>query len=395
MAKSSGIEIPSALLAAGDAFRSSRMQRMLSNLTTSYKLYWLAGVFEETVAGSVRVPMTRIAARMVAAAWYPVVYFRLNLGAADQIASCIAYMRERFGVAPDAPEADIVRLAQDSEDVELRSRVGHLCDYVPYRLIRPFYQDALAELRRERGTLKDRDVNPAIVELNRIDPAGAPYTFCDGGEGIEIDPEWAAYFRNNEALVRGWLDMELVRYLQSHNPSVPAVPIKIHRPKKRDLAAAQALWRDVVADHEVHDIYTGVPFTEAGYSRLGPLSIDHFIPWSFVLHDEPWNLTPAFRDVNSSKSDRLPDLSRYLKPFCLQQFDLLMTVRRLGGHRKMVEAYLSVDPHALEYDASDASRRSFCEAIGNAVVPLHQIALNQGFGVWAYGPFHSAPGFAV
>ena len=32
------------------------------------------------------------------------------------------------------------------------------------------------------------------------------------------------------------------------------------------------------------------------FANLGPLSIDHFIPWGFVLHDEAWNLVPMFRN---------------------------------------------------------------------------------------------------
>lgn len=151
---------------------------------------------------------------------------------------------------------------------------------------------------------------------------------------------------------------------------------------KRDLASAQSFWRDVVGDHEVRGIYAGEPLCERGYESLGPLSIDHFVPWSFVLHDEPWNLVPTFLDVNSSKSDKLPDLGLYLEPFCELQFDALMTAKAIGGHRKVLEAYLTVDPHALEYERTNAARESFCSTIRNAVVPLHQIALNQGFGIW-------------
>lgn len=36
--------------ATGDAFRSSRLDRMLANFSASYKLYWLRGVFDEAIA---------------------------------------------------------------------------------------------------------------------------------------------------------------------------------------------------------------------------------------------------------------------------------------------------------------------------------------------------------
>lgn len=177
--------------------------------------------------------------------------------------------------------------------------------------------------------------------------------------------------------------MRLVGYLQARNPSVPAIPLKIHPPKKRDLAAARAWWAEALADHEFREIYTDVPFTAEAFEEHGPMSVDHFIPWSFVLHDEPWNLAPMFRDTNSSKGDRLPDVDAYLRPFCAQQFDALTTLRGRGRrHRKVFESYAAIDPHVGEYERTDASREAFTRAVSRVVLPLHQIAANQGFPTW-------------
>ena len=66
---------------------------------------------------------------------------------------------------------------------------------------------------------------------------------------VAIDPEWTAYFRDNRHVVQGWLDIRLVDYLQARNPSVPAIPLKIHPPQQRDLAAARAWWSEALADH--------------------------------------------------------------------------------------------------------------------------------------------------
>ena len=40
-------------------------------------------------------------------------------------------------------------------------------------------------------------------------------------------------------------------------------------------------------------------------------TIDHFLPWSFVVHDLLCNLTPGESTTNSSKNDVLPE-------FCLR-----------------------------------------------------------------------------
>ena len=59
----------------------------------------------------------------------------------------------------------------------------------------------------------------------------------------------------------------------------------------------------------IHEIY--------GENRLAPenISIDHFVPWSYVAHDEFWNLHPTTRAINSSKSNRLPEWELYFPRF--------------------------------------------------------------------------------
>ena len=59
----------------------------------------------------------------------------------------------------------------------------------------------------------------------------------------------------------------------------------------------------------IHEIY--------GENRLAPenISIDHFVPWSYVAHDEFWNLHPTTRAINSSKSNHLPEWELYFPRF--------------------------------------------------------------------------------
>lgn len=47
--------------------------------------------------------------------------------------------------------------------------------------------------------------------------------------------------------------------------------------------------------------------------------LDHFIPWSFVVHDQIWNLLPADSSISSSKSNKLPDLDIYLAKLAKEQ----------------------------------------------------------------------------
>ena len=355
---------------------------MLRNFAASYKLYWLKSVFDEAVEGNRHVTFEKLAAKMIAAAWYPVTYFRLNLGASDTLAAAVLCAQQRCGLLPDAATGQIVSAILESKDRELRAKVRNLYQYVPYRLIRPFYADRINELRGETGGSIEPMVNKLVARFNREDPAGAPYRFSPDGDGIEIDADWARYFADNRHVVQGWIDSRLVGYLQARNPSVPAIPLKIYAPSARNLTAARKYWEEALRDHEFRDIYSGVPFDEAGYAAHGPMGVDHFIPWSFVLHDEPWNLSPMFRDANSSKGNKLPPIGEYLRPFCEQQFDALMTLRRTGRHRKMLESYALIDADVMAYERTDASLESFTDSVTKVIVPLHQIAANQGFPTW-------------
>ena len=370
------------LIVTGDAFKAANLERMLSNFTNSYKLYWLKGIFEEVIAEQTELPLRLIAARMVASAWYTVTHYRLNLGSSDMIAAAIEHAMEVCDLRSDSSEADIISTVLASPDPQLSRRLDDLCRYVPYRLIRPFYDERLALVRKQEGNLTDARAGRLIAQFNREDPAGAPYQFSPGGNELTVMPDWARYFRENEPVIRGWLDMRLIDYLQARNPSVPAIPLKLYPPVQRDLGAARSYWKEALADHPFREIYSGSVFDANGYAALGPMSVDHFIPWSFVLHDEPWNLVPMFRDTNSSKGNRLPQLDEFLEPFCAQQFDALMTLRNTGRHRKIMESYLGIDPLVREYDRTEASLRSFTESVSRVVVPLHQIALNQGFPTW-------------
>ena len=370
------------IAATGDAFKSSRLDQMLRNFAASYKLYWLKGVFDEVVDGNDSPTFERLAARMVASAWYPVTYFRLNLGASDKLADVVHYAQEHCGLPADAGADDIIDTVLSSDDRELRSKVRALYAFVPYRLIRPFYTERIEGARDSVGSNLEASVNRLVLDFNRQDAAGALYRFNDDGDGVEVDPSWTRYFIENRHVVQGWLDSKLVAYLQARNPSVPAIPLKIYPPKARDLTAARKYWCEALNDHVFRDIYSGVPFDERGYSKHGPMGVDHFIPWSFVLHDESWNLVPMFRNANSSKGDKLPMLDAYLRPFCEQQFDALLTLRGCGRHKKMFESYMQIDVRIMQYERTEASLLSFTDAVSKVVVPLHQIALNQGFPTW-------------
>lgn len=90
------------------------------------------------------------------------------------------------------------------------------------------------------------------------------------------------------------------QFLQDRNPGVPGIIYKIcpENEDQRKLDQARALWRATVdiTKRPIREIYTG---REIG---LDVLSIDHFVPRSYISNDELWNLTPMSKSLNSSKT---------------------------------------------------------------------------------------------
>mgnify|MGYP001008416568 FL=1 len=182
------------------------------------------------------------------------------------------------------------------------------------------------------------------------------------------------------------MNYKLIDYIQRRNPNVPAIPYKVFPPtdKDRNLSPQTKYWNNIQKEIPLFDIYTGTEFTEENLHVYGGMSIDHFIPWSFVLHNEIWNLYPMYKNINSEKNNKLPDKGRYLNEFCEKQYRAFMVVKNWKQDKKITEQYLHVKQDIFEIDGSDRGHDAFLTAMRQTIEPLYQIANNQGYMVWRY-----------
>ncbi|MBM6861925.1 hypothetical protein H9X78_15930, partial [Clostridium saudiense] len=117
------------------------------------------------------------------------------------------------------------------------------------------------------------------------------------------------------------------------------------------------------------------------------MSIDHFIPWSFIGHDMIWNLIPTFKNINSRKSDNLPEWEIYFDKFAKQQYRLFCFLRiNASKYKKILEDYLEIfnnyDINNITNKENSISYNDFYINMLHTVQPLYQIAYNQGFTIW-------------
>ena len=99
--------------------------------------------------------------------------------------------------------------------------------------------------------------------------------------------------------------------------------------KMRKLGKVRKLWEGVLDCREIRDIFTGEAVQNKKYD------IDHFIPWSFVMNDELWNLMPMDSSLNSSKSNRLPQWDPFFRRFSENQFILYELIQEQPGIHKL------------------------------------------------------------
>lgn len=122
-------------------------------------------------------------------------------------------------------------------------------------------------------------------------------------------------------------------------------------------------------------------------------SLDHFLPWSFVAHDQLWNLVPVSPSINASKSDKLPSLDHYFAQFALMQHSALACYHDHPGivpWRKVAEPYI-VDLKLRPEDV--LNRERLTKGLRSVIEPLYHLAASQGFEPgWVLTPTLSTPG---
>lgn len=363
--------------------RINKLEKLLDEKVTvaSYKLFWFDAILKEVTKGNKEITFKRLACRMIVTAWYPLVEFKLSFGVHDNLGEVVNKIKDRYEINKNPKEEDLIEFLENKTDKEVEKDILNLCNMVPYRLLSPFYENQLKGLDKSQK-------NRRIIDLSNEDE-GSLYKIDitnSSEKKIIVNGLWAKYIESNERIIYGWIRYKLICFLQKRNPNVPAIAFKLEAPTHRNLKAPTDYWKLVNKEIGVKDIYTGQIMNEENYERYGVMSIDHFIPWSFVLHDELWNLIPTFKNINSKKSDNLPDLDTYFNDFCELQFKSFDFMRKNEKGRKILEDYNNINLNmSFNKDTrlyEPIKKEIFISSIEQTIKPLYQIAYNQGFNIW-------------
>jgi hypothetical protein len=344
--------------------------------SASYKFLWGQAILRAIEEGeSARpIPIRRLAARMFDLAKYPLRRFLLSFGWHDRIDEALRNLEDAEGWHALKSEMLDTDIAARYADIPAFV-IAPITAFVPYRLLTPFFSGELTGLG---NAAKNRKI--ARLAAERFASANPPlYRFANSGEAIELHPAWRDYLLENMEILKGWAMWHWANYLQGRNPNVPAISQKLEKPDRRGAMKKQTeFWRWIIGLRagEIRCIYSGEVL------RAGAFSVDHFVPWDFIGHDLLWNLAPTKKEVNSAKSNFLPDDS-YLPQFVKTQHAALSAFH--SHRRDKWDSLLAIhfaDLRLPQHATPDAA--NLCAAYSRIMPPLLNLAENCGFRRWRY-----------
>lgn len=362
--------------------------KMMKDPTYCYKFYWLEAIVYLISENRLETTFDEIIDEMISNAWYSVREFHVHLSGllkdgsiGDGLERSVLLLTDLSGLPANASKTEIKNEIK-KHNVSLRKNKEQLTNMVPYRALAGFFSKRNITLNWSSPLQMTAEIRWFNNEITIL-----PYTFGDGSrlkKQVYFHPEWAGIIQDNMVSILGWIQYEKVKWLQSNNPEVPGLVYKLAPmdEKTRKLAKVRKLWEGVIAETPVRDVFT---------NRLiipGQYDIDHFIPWSFVMNDELWNLMPMDSSLNSSKSNRLPYWDPFFTRFAENQFVMYETISNNSSIHRLFEDCYRDNMHSIwamqELYRAGNSKEVFQNILQKNMTPEYDSARRQGYEMWEF-----------
>lgn len=338
-------------LPAMESIPSRYLAACFSNTAATYKFYWLLAILDAVQDRTYQIEKKQLFARMISNAWYTVNYFHISFGPNDKLAKRIKEIKQLENIDIDESKSDVFQKIYQSQHPQTVRLLHELDAQVPHWFLSPWFP------KSKRAEIYAQSQNNDHQSLYRL------YK-----NHIEIHEEWIPYLTRHIKIIRDYIYWNLALFLQVRNPNVPDIPNKLIKPAVRNSLIKQRKFWDFVIDVNgpLTCIYTGRSLT------VGDFHVEHFIPYSFVSHDQIWNLIPADHSFNMSKSNRIPPLEYYFDSFYkLQELALDTYIHHGKQHEKLLEDYF--------YIGTDLHKGLSKDKFYDVINPLVTIASNNGF----------------
>ena len=362
--------------------------QMMKDPSFCYKFYWLEAIVK-LIAENVReTTFDAIIDEMISNAWYSVREFHVHLsgiqsdgGVRDGLERAIMLLTELSDLPANASKVEIKNEIRKHNDA-LKKYKEQLTNMVPYRALAGFFAksgDVVDWGSTVRMTKYIKQFSEEKILL--------PYTFGESSKlkkQVYFNSEWIDMIQDNAVSILGWIQYEKVKWLQNNNPEVPGLVYKLAPldEKMRKLGKVRKLWNGVLELTEIRDVFKDEPIVFKEYD------VDHFVPWSFVMNDELWNLMPMDSSLNSVKSNKLPHWDPFFERFASNQFVMYELISQKPGLHKLFEACYRDNLHSIwagqELYRPGNSRIQFYNILQKNMRPVYDSARRQGYEVWDF-----------
>ena len=298
----------------------------------------------------------------------------------DGLERAVLKLSDISGLPANASKVEIKNKIKEF-DKELKVEKEQLTNMVPYRALAGFFNkfDETANWESTRRMIA------YIERVNKVNIL--PYTLGNSSKlnkEIYFNPSWIKMIQDNTVSILGWIQFEKVKWLQNNNPEVPGLVYKLAPmdEKMRKLNAVRKLWNAALSLEPVADVFTGKQIDIKQYD------VDHFIPWSFVMNDELWNLMPMDSSLNSSKSNKLPEWDPFFIRFANNQFTLYKMIHDTNqpAIHKLFEACYKDNIHSIwanqELYRPGNTSEEFEYILEKNMRPVYDSARRQGYELW-------------
>lgn len=362
--------------------------QMMKDPSFCYKFYWLEAIVKLIAENVTETTFDAIIDEMISNAWYSVREFHVHLsgiqsdgGVRDGLERAIMLLTELSDLPANASKVEIKNEIRKHNDA-LKKYKEQLTNMVPYRALAGFFAksgDVVDWGSTVRMTKYIKQFSEEKILL--------PYTFGESSKlkkQVYFNSEWIDMIQDNAASILGWIQYEKVKWLQNNNPEVPGLVYKLAPldEKMRKLGKVRKLWNGVLELTEIRDVFKDEPIVFKEYD------VDHFVPWSFVMNDELWNLMPMDSSLNSVKSNKLPHWDPFFERFASNQFVMYELISQKPGLHKLFEACYRDNLHSIwagqELYRPGNSRIQFYNILQKNMRPVYDSARRQGYEVWDF-----------
>ncbi len=374
---------------------------LFNDTSQCYKFYWFEALVH-FIPEKDEISCDEIINEMIYEAWKTVTYYHLHLGptingkAENFLEHAIGTIANKHPNLTGYVNREELYKAIKKCDEYICNDKKHLLDYVPHRLLSPFFKRD--DLKEGLNYIKNDAQKRLITYMSGLseDELILYYLVEKSGQGISIhvNKYWKKFIIDNYSIILSWIQHHKAIFIQARNPGVPGIVDKIEmvNEDKRKLEQVRKLWKmiEFSTGEPIRDIYTGEIILE------NELSIDHFIPRSYVSNDELWNLVPMLKTLNSSKNNKLPQWKDFFLPFANYQyymFDKVFNNSECCSNNELKKQFEACKRNnlnsnwALESLYVDGIRSTtFIKVLKKHIKPVYDSACLLGYEPWVVPP---------